>query len=147
MMAAAAAAGNADNYMNVINNLRDEKLKIETTAKDAIEKIIVEKNALSQQLDDLRVSYSNLTEEHAQVCKINEENRARILGLVDQNQELGTKLEASENQLDEMKKKHADVQAEMEAEKASTEKIVQELNDKNNNLSAQVRVIYIFFND
>lgn len=140
MMAAATATGNADNYMNVINNLRDEKLKIETTAKEAIEKIIVEKNALSQQLDDLRVLYSNLTEEHTQVCKMNEENRERILGLVEHNQELGTKLEASENQLSELKRKQAETQAEMEADKAATEKLVQEHNDKANNYNAQVRL-------
>lgn len=138
MIAAAAAAGNTDNYVGVINNLRDEKLKIETSAKEAIEKIIVEKNALSQQLDELSVVYSHLTEEHSQVCKINEENRARILGLVDQNQELCTKLEASDAQVVELKKKQADSQAEIEADKAVTEKLVQELNDKTNSLNAQV---------
>lgn len=138
MIAAAAAAGNSDSYVGVINNLRDEKLKIETSAKEAIEKIIVEKNALSQQVDDLRVLYSHLTEEHSQVCRINEENRARILGLVDQNQELCTKLEASDAQVVELKKKQADSQAEIEADKAVTEKLVQELNDKTNSLNAQV---------
>lgn len=144
MALSAATTGNGENSKSsdyattIVNTVREEKLKIETAAKEAIEKIIVEKNALSQQFDDLHVLYSNLTEEHTQVCKMNEENRARILGLVDQNQELGTKLEESESQLNEMKRKQAESSASYEAEKATSEKYVQELNEKTANLNAQV---------
>lgn len=144
--AAAAAANNNNSDSNqtaIVNSLRDEKLKIETAAKETVEKIIVEKNALTQQLDDLRVYYSNLTEEHTQMCKMNEDNRGKILGLADQNQELATKLDESEMSLAELKKKQAETMTALEADKAIADKLVQELNDKIASLNAQVK--YSFY--
>ena len=144
--AAAAANNNSDNNQTtaIVNSLRDDKLKIETAAKETVEKIIVEKNALAQQLDDLRVLYSNLTEEHTQMCKMNEDNREKILGLADQNQELATKLDESEMSLAELKKKQAETMTALEADKAIADKLVQELNDKIASLNAQVRAFKRF---
>lgn len=139
-------ASSEESAKAIVNSLREEKLKIEVSAKEAIEKIIVEKNALAQQLDELRAVYTNLSEEHSQMCKVNEDNCAKILGLAERNQELTVKLETSENELAELNKKQTESIAALDANKASSEKLVQELNEKTDNLSAQVCFKNFHFN-
>ena len=46
---------NEESLKQAANALREEKLAIENSAKDTIEKLIEEKNQLAQKLDEIKV--------------------------------------------------------------------------------------------
>lgn len=132
---------NEESYKALVSSLREEKLKIETTAKEAIEKIIVEKNSVAQQFDDLKATYANLSDEYGQVYKANDELRTKIMSLAEKNQELLSKIEADEAEMNELKTKQAETLSAFDSDRAKADRLVHELNDKISSLNSQIEFL------
>lgn len=110
---------------------------MEAAAKEALERMIAEKQTLSQQLDELRAGYANVTDECSQVYKANDDLRVKIMALAEKNQELGSRARALEVELDDEKKKRG----ELEAERDKSQLAVHELSEKTNGLNAQIELL------
>lgn len=121
-----------------MNTVREEKYKVETSAKEMLEKAIVEKTELAQQCDELKAGYASITNECSQVYKLNEDLNNQVMQLAASNEELAEKVKNAKEELECEKKRGLEVQALVEAEKETNERLKQELNDRTTSLNAQV---------
>lgn len=106
--------------------------------------MIEEKNELAQKLDELKSMHQTQEEECNQLQKLNEQLRTKILDLAGKNQELLNEIDTVQVDLSDLKSKYSEKTSNADADKFKYETQLNEFNQNEKKLTAQVEFCLFF---
>lgn len=127
-----------ENMTKLVNSLRDEKLSIENEAKATVQKMIKEKNEISQKYDELKNTLSVRTEECNQLQRTHDDTKKSMLELATKYQDVLSMAEELKANFDEAKNKFQEQLNESEAEKLNYEAKLASLQETETHLKAKI---------